>query len=162
MPHDKFRATFESDKDDTRQLGTAWRTNDANRVIPYPEGRPTAHHTPTGVIGPENLAKEDVSLAQILKNRATNMGDYIRGSYLPAEERMLGLNKRFLSGLGRVGALAGTGAAAYQFGAKPMIDKLRGKHVVAPIADTSAMAAEQLRKYQEEEAAREAAQPQPA
>lgn len=142
MPYEKFHALHEADGDDVKQRGKAFRLREENRVTPYAPGETPDPSRHGRAIGVENLADRQVSLKQILKNRSENLGDYIRGVNLPDSERVLGLNKRFLSGLGRGAAIGGTyGAAYHASGLHPLVKKLYNKakgrlSADAPVPDT--------------------------
>jgi hypothetical protein len=121
-PHDVLRRHFEADPDNVFQAGTAMRSS--HPVVPYgPGGAPAV--PPHFSLRPEQLAQNDVSLRQIFENRATDMGKYIRGE---EGNRLLGLNKRFLSGAARGAGALGILGGAVALGASPIIQKLRGTH----------------------------------
>jgi len=118
MPAEEFGRRFEQDPDDVMQLGAAVRTK--NPVQPGQLGTDE-------LIDPKSLAKNDVSLAQILRARTRNPMGYITGKGLPADARLLGLNRQFLRGVGKAGVLGGlTGAAGY-WGVRPIVKKFKSK-----------------------------------
>jgi len=126
MPENVFRRDWTRDPDDTEQAGKAFKLNEAARSK-VPEYEPGFWPTKAAphAIQPEQLAANDVSLKQIIQNRAQNMGEYIRGTNVPDDERLLGLNKRFLSGVGRLGGTAlGTAAVYHGSGAHNAVKKL--------------------------------------
>lgn len=128
MPEEDFRERFTADGDNVMQTG-AYRLKDEHRVTPYPLGEePAPGQAPHNMAIPaEDISPGDASFKQIWKARSKNFGRYARGLDLPESERMLGLNKRFLSGLGRSAVLTGlAGGTAYNAFA-PLAKKLYRK-----------------------------------
>jgi hypothetical protein len=125
MPIEEMNQRFELDPDDVNQGGTALRLKKEHRVTPYAAGQvpdsPTGYHVPL-----ENLEQgESVGYGKILKNRTKDLGKYIRGE---EGDRTLGLNTRFVKGVGRSAANLGLhGALAYSAVA-PLGKKLYRKY----------------------------------
>ena len=141
MPVEKFKRLHEVDSDDVKQRGYAYRLKPENRVTPYAPGEMTDPSSHGKAIGIEHLNHNQATIGQILANKAENWTDYVRGVDLPQDERMLGLNKRFLSGVGRAGATAGAYGLMYAgSGLHPLVKKLynkaKGRLTESPSATT--------------------------
>jgi hypothetical protein len=86
LPQEVFDARFERDPDDVMRMQSGYRTQQK--------------------IEPQNLAKNEVSLGQIWKNRTRNYGNYVKNN-----------KGKVLSGLGLLGLNAAmTGSAIHNVG----------------------------------------------
>lgn len=128
MPEEEWKRLMVQDGDNVMQTG-AYRLKDEHRVTPYGPGGPDATAAPHGrTIPADQISVGDASLKQILKARSKNLGDYIRGKGLPEGERLLGLNKRFLGGVGQAGVQAGVAGLALHNAFGPLAKKLYRKY----------------------------------